>query len=70
MRFLKSPRGLAWPAYGSSGVTHDITADDGSFSSGYLAPGSAFETTFSVEGSCTNHGSTHPGMKGTVIVNP
>jgi plastocyanin len=57
-------------AYSSSGVTHNITADDGSFSSGLLAPGSTFETTFTVQGSFPYHCSIHPTMKGTVIVTP
>ncbi|HEY3011551.1 MAG TPA: plastocyanin/azurin family copper-binding protein [Gemmatimonadales bacterium] len=57
-------------AYGSGGVTHNITADDGSFSSGNLAPGSTYEATFGVAGTYGYHCSIHPTMTGTVIVTP
>ena len=54
--------------YGSSGTTHNITADDGGYSSGNLAPGATFQRTFMVAGSYAYHCSIHPTMKGTVTV--
>jgi plastocyanin len=54
--------------YGGTGTTHNITADDESFSSGNILPGGTFERTFTVAGSYAYHCSIHPAMKGTVIV--
>ena len=56
--------------YGGAGTTHNITADDGGFSSGNLAPGSTFQRTFALAGSYAYHCSIHPTMKGTVTVTP
>jgi plastocyanin len=56
--------------YGSTGTTHNITADDGGFTSGNIAPGATFERTFAVAGSYAYHCSIHPTMKGTVTVTP
>jgi plastocyanin len=55
---------------GGAGIIHNITADDGSFSSGELAPGSTFETTFAKARSYGYHCSIHPTMKGIVTVTP
>lgn len=55
--------------YGSGGTTHNITADDGSFTSGNLAPGATFQTTLAA-GTYAYHCSIHPTMKGTVTVTP
>jgi plastocyanin len=57
-------------AYSSNGVTHNITADDGSFSSGNLPSGNTFQTTFTAAGTFGYHCSIHPTMKGTVTVTP
>lgn len=57
-------------AYGGSGTAHNITADDGSFASGTLPPGSSFEGTYSAPGTYGYHCSIHPTMKGTVTVTP
>lgn len=57
-------------AYGTNGVTHNITADDSFFSSGNLPPGQTFQTTFSSQGTFTYHSAIHPRMKGTVTVTP
>src|SRR3954464_673836 len=54
--------------YGSTGVTHNITADDASFTSGNLPPSNTFEHTFTVAGDYPYHCSIHPTMKGTVTV--
>jgi plastocyanin len=56
--------------YGGTGVTHDITADNGSFTSGSLLPGAIFETTLAAPGDYPYHCSIHPTMKGTVTVTP
>ena len=57
-------------SYGSTAVTHNITADDGSFTSNKLAPGTSFEATFDTPGTYGYHCSIHPTMKGTVTVTP
>ena len=56
--------------YGATGVTHDVTADDGSFSSGNLSPDATFEQTFSTTGEFHYHCNLHPTMTGVVIVTP
>ena len=56
--------------YGGTGTTHNITADDGGFTSGNLVPGGTFERTYTVAGSYAYHCSIHPTMKGTVTVTP
>ena len=50
-------------------MTHTVTADDNSFNSGNIAPGSKFSKVFATAGSFTYHCSIHPGMKGTAVVN-
>ena len=57
-------------SYGSTAVTHNITADDGSFTSGELVAGTSFEATFDTPGTYGYHCSIHPTMKGTVTVTP
>lgn len=58
-------------SYSSTGVSHNITADDGSsFISGVLAPGATFQTTFGTTGTFPYHCSIHPTMRGTVTVTP
>jgi plastocyanin len=49
-------------------TTHTSVADGGQWSSGTIAPGSHFTTTFSTAGTFTYHCSIHPGMVGTVKV--
>jgi plastocyanin len=55
---------------GGNGVSHNITADDGSFESGIFQPGSTYLTTFSAAGDYGYHCSIHPGMRGRVVVTP
>ena len=50
-------------------VTHTVTADDGSFDSGNLAPGATFSHKFSTAGTVNYHCNIHPGMKASVVVN-
>ena len=49
-------------------TAHTVTADDGSFDSGNIAPGNSFTHTFSSMGTVHYHCSIHPMMKGAVIV--
>ena len=50
-------------------TTHTVTADDGSFDSGNIAPGGTFSHTFSVAGTIKYHCSIHTNMKASVVVN-
>jgi plastocyanin len=47
---------------------HTVTANDGSFESGNLAPGQTYTFTFSTPGVYTYHCTYHPWMTGTVTV--
>jgi plastocyanin len=50
------------------GTAHTVTADDGSFDSGSLAPGATFSQTFDTPGTYTYHCAIHSSMTGTVTV--
>jgi LPXTG-motif cell wall-anchored protein len=57
----------------NSGLPHTVTADNGSFDSGSLAPGQAFTHTFATAATVAYHCSFHGaaggiGMAGTVVV--
>jgi plastocyanin len=47
---------------------HTVTADDGSFVSGNIAPGASFSYTFTASGTYKYHCVYHPWMTGTVVV--
>jgi len=47
---------------------HTVTANDGSFTSGNLAPGQTYSFTFTAPGTYTYHCTYHPWMVATVIV--
>jgi len=49
-------------------TAHTATADNGSFSSGNIAPGGKFSQTFSTAGTFTYKCTIHPNMVGTVTV--
>jgi plastocyanin len=49
-------------------TNHTVTADDGSFDSGPLAPGATFSQTFDTAGTFTYHCAIHSSMKGTITV--
>ena len=49
-------------------ITHTVTANDGSFDSGNIVPGSSFTHTFSAAGTVAYHCSIHPMMTGSVVV--
>ena len=47
---------------------HTVTANNGAFTSGNLAPGQTFSFTFTTPGTYTYHCTYHPWMVATVIV--
>ena len=47
---------------------HTVTADDGSFDSGTVAPGATFSHTFDTAGTFTYHCNIHPSMTATITV--
>jgi len=49
-------------------AAHTATADDGSFDSASIAPGSTFSQTFDTAGLFAYHCSIHPNMKATIEV--
>jgi plastocyanin len=49
-------------------TTHSVTADDGSFESGDLAPGASFSRTFAGPGTHRFHCRIHRFMRGVVVV--
>ena len=49
-------------------TTHTVTADDGSFDSGYVAPGGSYERLFSKPGVYAFHCTIHRFMRGVVRV--
>ena len=49
-------------------AAHTVTADDGSFDSGNLAPGATFTFTFATAGSVAYHCNYHPNMVATIVV--
>jgi plastocyanin len=52
------------------GITHTVTADGGTFSSGNLGAGATFSHTFAAPGTFPYHCALHPTMVGTVIITP
>lgn len=57
---------LIWTNTGQA--NHTVTANNGGFDSGNLAPGATFSFTFTKPGTYGYHCTYHPWMKGTVIV--
>jgi len=51
-------------------ITHTVTANNGSFNSGNLAPGHSFSHKFKKVGKFPYHCMIHTFMKATVIVTP
>lgn len=49
-------------------TNHTVTADAGSFDSGYVGPGASFSTTFARQGHYAYHCTIHRFMKGVVDV--
>jgi plastocyanin len=52
----------------NDGMTHTVTADDGSFDSGNIAPGGTFTFKFISAGTVGYHCKIHSGMKASVVV--
>lgn len=50
--------------------SHTVTANDGVFDSGLIAPGTTWQTTLSKAGTIAYHCSPHPNMTGELIVQP
>lgn len=50
-------------------TTHTVTADDGSFDSGNIAPGGTFSHTFTTAGTFPYHCKIHSTMTAKVVVN-
>src|SRR3954467_9063238 len=48
--------------------SHTVTADDGSFDSGLIAPGQSWKMTFKDAGTFAYHCRPHPNMKATLVV--
>jgi plastocyanin len=51
-------------------VQHSVTADDGTFDSGLIEPGAAWERVFDRAGQYTYHCTPHPFMTARVVVEP
>lgn len=51
-------------------VQHSVTADDGTFDSGLIEPGAAWERVFDRAGQYTYHCAPHPFMTARVVVEP
>jgi plastocyanin len=73
-RFLYNPDNItvtvgttvSWVNY--DGVTHTVTADDGSFDSGNINPGQRFNHTFTKVGEFSYHDKAYPFMRGNVNI--
>jgi plastocyanin len=52
----------------NDGTAHTSNGDDGSWSSGTIAPGATFSRTFPTAGTFVYHCTIHPNMVGTVTV--
>lgn len=59
-------REVVW-RFDDSGVTHTVTADEGSFDSGPMASGE-FRRTFDQPGEVAYHCEVHARMKGTIVI--
>lgn len=65
---LKISAGTTVKWTNNDAMNHTVTADDGSFDSGNIAPGASYTKTFSTKGTFAYHCSIHTGMKATVEV--
>jgi plastocyanin len=65
---LKIAAGTTVKWTNNDAVPHTVTADDGSFDSGTMAPGSTYSKTFTTPGTYAYHCSVHPSMKASVDV--
>jgi plastocyanin len=65
---LEVPAGTTVTWTNSGAAPHTVTADDGTFDSGALQPGSTFSVTFYTPGTFAYHCEIHPNMMATIIV--
>jgi plastocyanin len=65
---IQVPAGTTVTFTNADGVTHTVTADDGTYDSGNLAPTRAFTHLYATAGTSAYHCTIHAGMSGTVIV--
>lgn len=63
---VKAGQVVKWKNDGSE--AHTVTADDGSFDSGSMAPGAEFRCTFSKPGTFSYKCTPHPWATGKVTV--
>ena len=63
---VKSGTTVTWT--NNDQTTHTVTADDGSFDSGNIAPGGKFTHTFNATGTIAYHCSIHSSMTAKVVV--
>ena len=66
---IKVGESVKWTV-GDDDVTHTVTADDGTFTSGELStePGTAYQISFDFPGEYAYHCEIHADMTGTVVV--
>lgn len=67
---LTVPQGATVKWINNDSVDHTVTADNGSFDSGTIAPGETFTRSFDELGEYTYTCATHPAMTGKLIVKP
>lgn len=65
---LTVPAGTKITWTNNDNVTHTVTADDNSFSSGNLAKGATFSMTFTTAGTYSYHCQIHPMMIAKIVV--
>jgi plastocyanin len=65
---LKVAAGVTVKWTNNDATTHTVTANDGSFDSGPIAPGGSFTKQFNTKGTFAYHCSIHPMMTGSVQV--
>ncbi len=63
---LSAGDSISWTNTGAQ--AHSVTADDASFDTGLVSPGSAASLEFDTPGTLSFHCTPHPWMKGTVLV--
>ena len=49
-------------------MDHTVTADNGSFDSGHIAPGAKYSKSFPTAGTYAYHCTLHAGMTGSIVV--
>lgn len=67
---LRVPAGTRVRWTNADQVEHTVTAEDGSFESGLIAPGASYEQVFANPGTYPYHCTPHPFMHATLIVTP